>query len=562
MKATTSANRPKHTVINLEEQAAALWNYVQVHAARFSMDAARDIVRRLNMQLGEDPKLFVKRLRPLLEAHRVKLKHMSALQACSHLANFSSWYKNEDDGVHRLTFSTFDIELARQSHYRCWDDLTVELRDWTDRLRTRGQLPLGILALRFTGNAIEFSTPVPPTKEDAQQINQTWPLATITPTQRDPDWYAGAPSAMEKLRRHLEEGGRAAFDGYEVLRLCSNSKDLPGHPTSVGPLDAVNSELVLIREDNADDPQSGYEIARGDEVACWFQLELALRKSENSELDALQVSIPKEGVGAWLIGDARYIWMVETLKPLAYIPGRITGQIGIDDCERLLRRYTLVKGIHGQRFKHHEQSKRIDYLSGMPEDYRVDLHFLLRMMDKRDLNWDSYIATFDAQPLSMSDKLPVGFVFQLLKDLEIDEPNKLLAKPNLSEMHCVEDVGLLRALMPRIDFIRYTAPRELDNERAQRLASAIEDFSGGLQVRRLLSAGAFEKEELPHLVWAYDADELRAAVEALGLTMYVAVIPHLQPINDLLPVIDGFEPWPWAAGNALFIRLVEDGSAQ
>lgn len=41
--------------------------------------------------------------------------------------------------------------------------------------------------------------------------------------------------------------------------------------------DVTNFELVLMREGNEGDPRSGYEIARGDELTCWHQLELSLR---------------------------------------------------------------------------------------------------------------------------------------------------------------------------------------------------------------------------------------------------------------------------------------------
>ena len=41
--------------------------------------------------------------------------------------------------------------------------------------------------------------------------------------------------------------------------------------------DVLNSELVLIRNDIAPAP-GGFEIARGDELACWRQLEKSLER--------------------------------------------------------------------------------------------------------------------------------------------------------------------------------------------------------------------------------------------------------------------------------------------
>ncbi len=563
MKASSSANGPKHTQITPEAQAVALWTFVQAKAPRFTLDAARDVVSRLGLRPGEDPKPLAKRLRAALEAHHVVFKHTNALQAASHLAGFTSWHDNKDDDTHRLTFATFDVDLVREAHFRSWDDLAVELRNWADRLLGRGQLPLGVLTLNFSGQGLSLSTPVPPAKDDEKQRNQAWPLGVIKSAIDDVQWLDGAPAALEKLRRHLEEDGHAVLDGYAVLRLCSTSHDRPGHPTAVTVSDVVNSELVLMREDNEDDPRSGYEIARGDELACWYQLELSLRKDATNEMPRLQVTVPEEGAGTWHVNGNRYIWMMETLKPQAYVPGRVNRQIGIPDCERLLRRYNLAKRIHGKTFKHHEQTKHVDYLGGPPENYRVDLHFLLRQLKNAELTWEGYIEKFSAEPLPMTDRLPVGFVFQLIEDLQIEKPNQLFAKPNLSEMERADDDGLLRALMPRVEHVRYVAPNDLDIMRANDLRTAIEEFAGGLHAHKMLTAGGVEMEdELPHLVWATEAEDLRLAAETLGLVMHAATIPHLHSTKGLLPEVPGIHAWPWAFGNALFLRFVHGGEAK
>lgn len=563
MKATPSANRSNHTPITPEAQAAALWMFVQAKAPRFTLDAARDVIARLELRPGEDPKPLAKRLRAALEAHRVAFKHTNALQAASRLAGFDSWHENTDDETHRLKFVTIDSNKVHETPFRSWDELATELRVWADRLLARGQLPLGVLTLNFTGKVLNLSTPVPPAKDAAQQRNEAWPLGTVTSAVDDPQWLDGAPAALEKLRRHLEENGHAVLDGYAVLRLCATSQDEPGHPMAVTVSDVVNSELVLMREDSEDDPQSGYEIARGDELACWHQIELSLRKDSNNEMPAVQISVPEEGGGAWHVNGIRYVWAVETLKPQAYVPGRVNRQIGIPDCERLLRRYNLAKRIHGKSFKHHEPTKRGDYLGAPPETCRVDLHFLLRELSDAGLNWESYIEKFGAEPLPMTDQLPVGFVFQFLDDMLVDKPNQVFARPNLSEMVRVDDDGLLRALMPRVEHVRYMAPKELEVTRANDLHSAVEEFAGSLHTQKMLAGGGMQMEdELPHLVWATDAEDIRLAADALGLVMYAATVPHLITIEGLLPQVPGIKSWPWAFGNALYLRFVDAGSAQ
>ena len=74
-----------------------------------------------------------------------------------------------------------------------------------------------------------------------------------------------------------------------------------GNPLAVAASDVVNSELVLRREDNEDDPHSGYEIARGDELTCWHQLELSLRDDATNEMPEVHVTVAEEGTGAWFV---------------------------------------------------------------------------------------------------------------------------------------------------------------------------------------------------------------------------------------------------------------------
>ena len=103
------------------------------------------MIDRLGLRPGEDPKPLAKRLRAALEAHRVAFKHTNALQAASRLTGFASWHENKDDDTHRLKFVTFDNNQVRETLFRSWDELAIELRAWVDRLFARGQLPLGVL---------------------------------------------------------------------------------------------------------------------------------------------------------------------------------------------------------------------------------------------------------------------------------------------------------------------------------------------------------------------------------------------------------------------------------
>lgn len=548
-----------------EARAGTLWTFLQSQAPRFTFDEALDVVRSLHVDPREDHKTLAKRLRKALQARGIALKHVNSLHAAAQLSGSASWHTDSEPPVSRLQFYVFDGGYQlRHSQFATWSELADALRDWADNLRARGQFPLGVLTMNFTGRSLNFSVPVP--KEgDAAGRNEMWPVGGVTPMQDDDhDWLADAPAALEKLRRHLEETGKAVLDGYAALKLCANAYPIPSDINAVTASDVVNSELVLVFEPDEDDPHSGYEIARGDELTCWHQLELSLREDgTNRKLAQVDIFVPREGVGAWMVNGKRYVWAVETLKPDGFVPGRVHRQIGPQDCERLLRRYKLAKRIHSGGFRHHDFTKRVDYLSGPPATWRVDLHRVLHMLAKADLTWDSYIEKFGVEPRAMEKTLPVGFVMQMLVDLKVEDPNQAFAWPTLGEMELVTDDKLLYSLLPRVDAVRYAKPKDLDPETAAGVTGAIDQFASGLNLQKMISAGAMSMEnELPYLVYASDAQELRASADALGLKMYVAVSPHLITMKGLMPEVPGVKTWPWAFGHALIVRFEHQGDTQ
>ncbi|WP_027795620.1 hypothetical protein [Paraburkholderia acidipaludis] len=554
MTASKSANAPQSP--SNESQVTAFWAYIRSMAPNFTLSSALEIIAQLQ-PIPDDPKVLAKHLSQALQRYGVRIKHMSALQAASRVHGARSWYAAEDKSQPLLRFMALDKDRYDEQTFDSWSSLAEELREWADRLLARGQLPLGILQLSFAEHSVQLMAPVPASEPDKSP--ELWPLGTITYAHNRDGWLSGAPAAFEKLRRHLEENGKAVLDGYSVLKLCARSNEPTNSPLAVGLNDVVNSELVLMREDNEDDPRSAYEIARGNEITCWHQLELSLRDDATRNLPALKVTVPTEGVGTWYANGIRYTWSLETLKPRDYVPGRTVEQIGISECEQLLRRYRQAKRIQGHGFKYHEQTKSVEYLSRPPEEYRVDLHFILHKLQSAGLTWEAYCEKFADEAIPMSDKLPIGFVWGMLKNLNIEQINHVFAKPNLSEMALVEDDALLRALMPRVCGVRYSRPRDLDQEIAETLHEAVDDFGAGLNLQKWASTGTFTAEELPYLLHANEAMELMAKVEELDLKMYAAVVPHLIPTKGLLAEIP--DAWPWAYGHAVYLRFVRLGGA-
>lgn len=558
------ASAPHSSPLTTEAQAAALWNFIETKTPRFSFDDALVVIRELQPRAGEDPKSLAKRLRKALQFRRIAMKHTHALQAASQVQGHCSWHTNYDAGAARLQFTSMETVGTglplRVVEASSWTELVDELRAWADRLLARRELPLGVMTMHLSGHALNFSAPRLPAPSDQRQQPQTWTLGAVAPLRDKVGWLHDAPPVLEKLRRHLEETGKAVLDGYAVLDLCARSHPRPGDVMAVAVTDVPNSELVLLREDDEDDPRSGYEIARGDEVACWHQLELSMRNDTMDLMPEVEITVPNEGVGCWLVNERRYVWVLETLKPNEYVPGLIKHFIGPGDCERLFRRYQLAKRTHGKTFKYHEQTKRLEYLGSPPEDYRVNLHFMLHTLNTAGLTWESYCEQFGTDTLPAQDRLPVGFVFQFLQNLKVQDPNKVFATPNLSEMARIDDDSLLRTLMPRVESVRFGRPRDLEKEPADKLREAVDNFASALRMQKFVGAGGLPMEkELPYLVYASDAAELCGSVDELGLVMYAAVMPHLLATMGLVPEVPGIEAWPWALGNAVFLRFERRG---
>ncbi len=369
----------------------------------------------------------------------------------------------------------------------------------------------------------------------------------VNPTESSETWLEGAGPALERLRRFLEESRHAILDGVEVLHLCEARKDhaFVGWPEP-NAIDVCNSELILNREDHEAYP--GYEIARGDEMTCWYQLQLAAKDHQDTA-----VSIDEED-GAWRIGNGRYVWELSTLRPNEIIPGLTHATLGPRHSPRMLRRYQHAKRVYEGRLVHHEQTKRLEYLSGAPDSYRVDVHRLLLSMNKLGLTWEAYCSE-TGETVPMEPRLPTGFVLELLKRLNLPDPNVIFARPTRSELSRVDNDELLRAVLPRVDHVLYRLRRGLPAEIADAVKEAVADFATSIRLRTLQAGGQLvdRNDPLPYRVYASDGEELRLKLDQHGLVMYVGVMPHLFSTKGMIEESENM--WPFAIGNSLFLDI-------
>ena len=539
---TASASTSTHVITpsSEQEQATALWTYVHLRVPRFSSEAALQVIRRLSAHPDDKPKILAKRLRKELALQGVAVKHSAALDAASRLLGHTSWHAANQAAPKANLMVTSTSLAGGDQLFANWREVAPVLCEECDSWQRKNETPL--FQLRFGPSSMILSAR--DISESGASSVQWTPLLVVTACNGEPAWLDDAPAALETLRRHLEEAGTAMLDGIAVLQLTDAYGKSPifvlpetnhGH--------VCNSELILMREDDELNP--GYEIARGDEMTCWSQFELAIKDHKNED-------VVVDG-GAWRIGKGRYIWQLSTLRPGDIVPGLHIRELGANDSARLYRRYKIAKRLR-HALKHCEQTKRIEYLGTLAETYRVDLHKLLLAMNKADLSWEGYCAEV-GEAQAMVPELPVGFVFALVERLKLEDPNLIFARPTRSELSRVEDDKLLRALMPRVDHVRYRLRSGVATAIKEAVRDAIEDFSTSMRMQKLQASGNFidPKDPLPYLVYASDAEELRRRLESLGLVMYAGVMPHLISTKGVVEQHPNV--WPYAIGNSLFLDI-------
>lgn len=548
MTANNSTSADVNTPLSPEEQAAALWTFVHLKMPRFTSEVALEVVKRVGPRPGETARAVAKRLKAELKSKGIHLKHTNALQAASRLLGFESWYTDGASGA-RLRLTT----VGRSGGERLvegWQELAPLLCAACEEFLA--ERPSRLFQVRFVPTAMMMSAAVADDTKPGHP--QPWPILVVNPVGTDSGWLDEAPAAIERLRRSLEQPGRAVLDGIAVMQLCEayGSRGIFDMPQSPGPADACNSELILVRADSELD--NGYEIARGDEMTCFAQFDLAIKDHASEE-----VTLDEE-YGAWHVGKGRYVWQLSTLRPKEIVPGLQIHELGYDFSERLLRRYKLAKRVFAGKLVYFEHTKRLEYLGSPPETWRMDLHKLLHAMKDAGLTWESYCAEIGAE-VPMKPELPIGFVFSLLERLNLDDPNSLFARPTRSELARVDDDKLLRTLLPRVHHVRYRLARGASAEVQSAVREAIEELSSSMLVQQSQAHGELTdpKDPLPYLVFAGDGEELRGKLADLGLVVYAGVMPLLRSTKGVIEPSANMAPF--ALGYSLYLDIDFDESA-
>jgi hypothetical protein len=536
----SSMNVASESSFTLAERAARLHAYVAPKFPQFPIQSAEQLVTELRPYWCDPIKALAKRVRAGLASRGVVIGHQVSLHVTARLQGFDHLFQ-VPKGPDRLQTVLFDAELApvNSPDWRACAQILVDACERWLAAHPHSRL----VRLDVSPNLLTMHGVQP---NEAGESGVEMPIAAVGPLEGGM-WLEGAASALETLRRRVEESQpqRATLGGLALVRFCS-TRDKEALPYCPWPrtqaADAPYSELVLSRQDH--DLEPGYEVVRGDEAACWLQLLEALGTFPPS-------SVQLADDGAWQCGTERYVWEVVTLRPHDIVPGLSHSLLPLEESRHLLRRFqAAARGGH-LRPVNDLLRRRWGGIDQPPSHCRLDAHRVLHALKARGETWESFSALIGAEPLMPTQPIDMGMFLDLAEHLQHKDPASLLLRPTRSELSPVTCDQLVRALMPRVDHVRYRIPQGLEQEQRQALDEAVQDFATSLALRN----GALGiRSSLPDVVFAGDGEELRLALESIGLVMFVGLMPHLTPVPDNIraeyPLLR-----PYALGTALFVDI-------
>jgi len=552
MAAPTPAPEGASAFDSLEAQAFALWSFLKLKNPRFDVATVLAIVQRLAPHPGEDVKQLAKRLKLELAEAGVSVKHVIALEAAARLLGRESWFSAPEQAA--------SPALSLQSLVSLGDITGNTWRDLYGALVKHGAYALSTdAATALQVEPSENMLTLNAVTLDGMNRTQPSPLCVVLPGERKGDkgtWLNGAAATFESLRRRFEETGQALVEGLAVLALCVDTVSDASFPPSASAL----TELVLLRMDG--DAHEGYEIARGNEFTCWSQFELASQGDGLRSYEQWVTPDVQMDGAAWRCGDGRYEWQLARLSKSGVTTHLTTRELSETASHRLLRRYVLARKKFGGRMPHFDQPRNFADIGRPEEVYRVSVRRIEAELAKANLTWDAFVQRYGTD-VPLSSELPAGALFSLLEMLDLDNPASVLRAPSRKELQRVNSDDILRALAPRAEHVRYYVAATLPDEQKTEVREAIQEFADGMQARMLMAAGNIQRQgvPLPNLVYAAESEELRARLDACGLTMYVGLMPNITLARKLpgysqLQQREGMPPIsPLAWGTSLFIEV-------
>lgn len=491
-----------------EAQAFSLWTFVQLRAPGFTSADALDLVRELAPAATEPIKSLATRLQRLLASRGVAIKRTNALNAAARLLGHQSWHcvpKHASPAPLQLVSAFSDLNRPLHS----WKEAIECFCDWCDGDVIGGGMH--VYQIGFGKSSVTFDSPFTSSTDRegkvAHQLEIRWPTES-------PGQLAAAISGIETMRRRYEETGKGIVDGLAAAQFCLQTPHTDTHPD-----DPINSELVVVEVTPG--PSYGDEVARGDEVKCWSELE-KVHPKEDSPTYSLDE-------GRWVIGKCIYEWHLSTVRMQGPVSSVLTRSLTATETGRLFRRHqqAVRSGLY---FCREDKVKRL---------HSVDVHSQLIEVD-----WEIVTSKFFdkfgsgsselAHEFARRGRFAVAELLNLAKLLEVDDPSILVRKPKRRELVLLRDDQVLRTFISRVHDVRYEVPRRLTDETVKAVDDAVNLMLTALKNDVVMADGeihaAFPRND-PYMVYANQGKDTLKRLKQLGLVAYAGIITTVAPFR-------------------------------
>lgn len=495
--------------LNDEARAAALWTFVHLKTSHFASQDALHVVRELDLQVGEDPKSLARRLRRALASRGVAIKHSHALDAAARLLGMASWHAGGHQAVHkplqlRCHFPGFDGPLST------WGEAMKVFGDYCD-----GDISAGgmcVFQFEFGPNSISMDLPFTQAQDST---GRTMPLMQVLWAPGDRKQFHLAVAAVEGLRRRLEETSRAVIDGLAAVQFCLQTP----YPEPAFE-DPLNSELVVV--DVAPGPSHFEEIARGDEVECWAELEELFERPDYTATGS-----------NWVTSRHQLQWSLSTLRVSGPAPQLLTRKLTSEETGRLLRRYRNAVRA-GRKFLPQDRVKRLESLrvETLGVDVDVDWERVSLELARTHLNWQQFLEKLGVG--GRPSRLSTTEFSKLVALLDGPGPRDLIRKLKRAELVRLDDDGVLRALVSRVQDVVHEIPRRMDESLIKVVDDAVNVFLTALRMDVETTDGLkFEgfPRSGPYLVYANQGKVLLRELTKHGLVAYAGLMTRVESLK-------------------------------
>ena len=498
----TSPDAAEPGILSPEAHAATLWTFVQLKARRFTSADALGVIHDLGDFARLDAKTLARQLQEALTQRGVSIKYTNALQAAARLQGHASYHS---PAVARGATPLLQLVSAAS-----W--LNRPIQDWKEGIQcfcdyAEGDLEGGgmhIYQMAFTPTSVTMGTPLT-TAHDAQ--GRAVPELQLQWSPKGESQLPAAIAGVETLRRRYEETGRAVVDGLAAAYFCLHNPHQDAHPH-----DPLNSELVVIEVTSG--PSFGDEVARGDEVKCWAELEKVHPKDRAP-------AYSMDGA-TWAVETCRYEWRLATVRMTGSAASLVTRPLTETESAKLFRRHRAAVA-NRRYFVQEDRVKALPSVATAGDQIRLDEEQLAK-----------YMATELAQVMAQGKPVSVELLLNLAKRLNIPDPSVLVRKPKRSELTLLRDDELLRTFVSRVQDVVYEVPRRLSDDVVQQVDKAVNMMLTALKLDVVTADGevhhAFPRRD-PYMVYANQGKELLAQLKRLGLVAYVGIFTTVTPFR-------------------------------